>query len=114
MGLQRAIGTFAVDRESEAMVRDVLRAFQDREGQWVSSETIIRLTNKPRTLVQSLLSALTAGFVLDCDGGSPASYRYRPDSILRREVEAFERRAESHSGMLQANVARFRQRYGAQ
>jgi len=109
MSLARALVKLPADRESEALVRDVIQIFRSREGQWVSVQALAEAVGLSALRLGRTLNVLAEQYVLDTD--SSGSYRYLPDSILRREVEAFLRRAESHSGMLQANVAKFRQRY---
>jgi hypothetical protein len=109
MGLARALVKLPADRESEALVRDVIVAFKSREGQWLAREQVAEAVAVSVLRLTRTLDVLAEHFVLETDPSS--GFRYVPDSILRREVEAFLRRAESHSGMLQANVAKFRQRY---
>lgn len=111
MSLRNVLATLPSNRETEALARDVLRLFQDHPNRWWSAEEVTLRLGRSKSEVAPLLAALADGFVLDFDGGQTQSYRYVPDTVVRREVEAFLRRAESHSGMLQANVARFRQRY---
>jgi len=57
-----------------------------------------------------ILCVLAGSYVLSADSDR---YRYHRDTIVDMEIERFLRRAETHNEFVQANVAKFRERYGA-
>lgn len=112
MSLRTALEHLPHDRESQAVVRHVLAMFRRHPGEWIESRNVAAVSGAGDESVRSILSVLAEFFVLDFDDGPPR-YRYRTDRLLELEFDRFERKTECHSGLLQTNVERFRQRYGA-
>lgn len=111
MSLKSALDTLPCDWRTEAGLRDVLYFFAGHDDEWETVERVTSVTALDSHLVERLLAALLSGFVLDFHD-DPPSYRYHPDRPLDIEVRRFLRRADTHAGLLQANVERFRTRYG--
>lgn len=111
MSLRSALEHLPQDRESQAVVRHVLAMFRRHPNEWIESRRVATVSGAPEEAVRSALSVLAEFFVLDFDD-APPRYRYRADSLLELELDRFERKTENHSGVLQNNVEKFRQRYG--
>jgi hypothetical protein len=110
VGLSSALARLHADYTLEAAIRDVLDLFHRHPRERMSAETVARLTGRPVILVQSILTTLSDGFVLDFDT-EPAGYRYVPDTLLEMDIERYLHRVETVNGRLQRDVARFRQRH---
>jgi len=77
----------------------------------VDAPRIAASTGLDAQVVQLVLSALSAGRVLDFVS-DPSGYRMVDDRVLQLEVELFLRPSRSHTGSLQSNVERYRRLYG--
>jgi hypothetical protein len=112
MGLKRVIDTLPGDRETSAALREVVGYLRDHSGQPIDPHRIVRVTGLTEVRVADLMSALAAGFVIDCDG-NPASdpCTFEPDIVLQLEVDRFLRTAGDSADRLQRSVDRFRGRY---
>jgi hypothetical protein len=109
MSLRRALDKLPGDRGTEAAVREVLQLLRVRKGEHLSTDDVSRRVERPLSTISVLLSELADARVLHLDG---TRYAYLSDPVTDLEVERFLRRAESHSVFVQANVAKFRERYG--
>ena len=112
MTLKRALTGLHRDRDSDALLREVLGLFRKRAGEWVDGRTLLGMSDGHSAAVEPLLDVLARSFVLDfdVDGGR---YRMPKDRFLMLEVDGFLRQADARNDHLQANVARFRDRYGS-
>ncbi len=111
MSLRSALEHLPQDRQSQAVVRHVLAMFRRHPDEWIESRNVVMVSGASEELVRSTLTVLAEFFVLDFVDGPPR-YRYRVDRLLELEFDRFDRKTESHSGLLQTNVEKFRQRYG--
>ncbi len=112
MSLRSALGRLPVDRKTESMVREILSFFRRHPDESYSASRISDAAGVSLRSAEEVLEVLVKDFVLDSDGDPPL-YTYHPDRFLELEIEGFIRRAEKHTGMLQSNVEKFRQRHGA-
>ena len=112
MGLARALTLLHGDRGYESVAREVLTVMSsDARPQHTEDGIRHRLPLHDRRSVETVLTALVDGVVLDFDSAA-ASYRYHKDTALDFEVRRFIRRASVHDEGVRTNVDRFRQRYG--
>ncbi|MHB9002482.1 MAG: hypothetical protein ACYC6C_00245 [Coriobacteriia bacterium] len=112
MGLRRAIELLPPDRATEAVLRTIILYCAEHRGEWFDSDRIARLSGTPVERIEYVAAVLCETFVLDC--GPSKSYRYGGDQVTLFEMKRFLRRADMHSGALQTNVERFRDKYGRQ
>lgn len=112
MSLRAALERLPHDRESEVLLRNLLTVLRRHAGEWLQPSEIAPILDSTTDSIGSILEVLGESFVLDFDDGPPR-YVYRKDRMLEIEIERFMRGADSRNGMLQNNVERFRQRYGA-
>lgn len=110
MGLRRAIELLPSDRDTEAALRTIVVFFADHRCEWFEAYQIARASGLAVEQVEQVAGVLCKTFVLDC--GPSKSYRYDGDQVTWFEIERFLKRADRHSGALQTNVERFRDRYG--
>lgn len=111
MSLRSALERLPADRETQAALREILSLFRRNEGEPLSSARVTQVTEMHAAAVEEILGVLRRSFVLD-SCGDPPRYVYRTDGLLELEIDRFMRRAETHSGRLQSNVEKFRNRYG--
>ena len=111
MSLRGALERLPADRGTETAVREILSLMSRREGESFTSAQLASTLELEHRVVVEILDALRLSFVLDSDGDSRA-YVYRSDRLLELEIKRFMRRADSHAGLLQNNVEKFRHRYG--
>lgn len=111
MSLRSALEHLPHDRDSQALVRHMLAMFQRHSGEWIEPHKVAVVLGASEDHTRSVLATLAEFFVLDFDDGPPR-YRYRADRFLDLEIDRFERKTETHTGHLQTNVEKFRQRYG--
>jgi hypothetical protein len=109
VSVNRALERLPGDRATEATVREVLEVMRIHRHETISSHEVARRLERPEHLVSVILSALADAYVLIAEGGQ---YRYDADPLNDMDVERFVRRADSHSRVVQNNVAKFRERYG--
>ena len=112
MSLKSALLLLPLDRETSCATRDVLDLFRRHPDEWFRVAQIAGSVNRSSTLVGDILEVLRGNAVLDFDS-TVRSYRYRRDTLLDIEIDRFVRRVEGGSNVVQSNVERFRQRYGA-
>lgn len=112
MSLRSALEHLPHDRDSQALIRHALGMFRRHPGEWLEPGRVATATGASPERIRSILSVLAEFFVLDFTDGPPR-YQYRQDRLLDMEIDRYDRKAESHSGMLQTNVEKFRQRYGS-
>ncbi|MBE0476901.1 MAG: hypothetical protein IBX62_07390 [Coriobacteriia bacterium] len=113
MTLKRALEGMTRDRVHDAALRDVLALARRHAGEWIDGSRLSAVIEEHGCRCSSMLEALVAAFVLDFDGDA-SRYRMRADRFLFLEIDGFMRAAGGQSDLLQANVARFRQKkYGA-
>lgn len=110
MGLRRAIELLPSDRDTESALRTIILFCADHKGEWFDGSQIARISDLPAEQVDSVAGVLCKTFVLDC--GPSNSYRYGGDQVTWFEMERFLKRADRHSGSLQTNVEKYRDRYG--
>lgn len=110
MGLSRALAELHADRTLHGVVRDVLLLYRDHPLESFTAAEIARRTGRPQSLVEPLLLTLARCFVLDFHS-DPPSFGYKPDAMLKIDVDEYLRRVGSVQGQLQDNVARFRARH---
>lgn len=111
MSLRSALARLPHDRDGEALVRELLKLLRRHPNEWLNPARIANSLDACHETVFSMLEVLADTFVLDFDDGPPR-YRYRADKLTELEIDRYVRRADSHSGMLQSNVEKFRRRYG--
>ena len=109
--LRGALESLSPDRATETAVREILSLMRRRMGETFTARKLSSTLELDHLLVEKVLEALSDGFVLDSDDDSPG-YVYRGDRLLELEIDRFMRRADSHAGLLQTNVEKFRHRYG--
>ncbi len=113
MSLARALSRLPSDRSTEAVVRDLVTVFAHHTGEWLTVDDIARRTGTLMMEARPVLEALHSAYVLDFDE-SVASYRYRYDVGVSIEIDTLIHRTHTVENHAQTNVARFRERYGAQ
>lgn len=113
MSLARALSRLPSDRSTEAVVRDVVTFFVHHTGEWMTVDDVARRTGTLLMESRPVLEALHTAYVLDFDESVPA-YRYRYDVGVSIEIDTFIHRTHTVENHVQTNVARFRERYGAQ
>jgi hypothetical protein len=111
MSLRTALETLPSDRATQTAVREIVAYFSTHPGEWVSCGRVASVTDITDVTVAKVLTVLDRSYVLDSDDDEQ-QYRYENDALLDLEIKRFLRRADSHSGMLQSNVDKFRRRYG--
>jgi hypothetical protein len=109
MGLRRALERLPGDRVTECAVREVLQLFRIHAGEWLSEAEVARRLERPQGVVSDILKELSDGFVLRRDA---ERFAYERDSFTDLEIDRFLKRVDSHSSLVQNNVAKFRERYG--
>ncbi|PKQ29876.1 MAG: hypothetical protein CVT60_03060 [Actinobacteria bacterium HGW-Actinobacteria-10] len=112
MGLRRAIELLPPDRDTEAVLRTIILYCSDHRGEWFDGGRIARIGGYPVERVEHVADVLCETFVLDC--GPSKRYRYDGDQVTFFEMQRFLKRADRHSGVLQTNVEKFRDRFGRQ
>ena len=112
MSLRAALERLPHDRESEALIGEILAMFRRHEGDYFEPRRVAAITNAPEDRIGAYLEVMKTAFVLDFLD-SPPRYAYRTDRLLEIELDRFTRRNDSKSGLLQNNVEKFRQRYGS-
>lgn len=113
MSLARALSRLPSDRSTETVIKDVVTLFVHHAGEWLTVEEVARRTGTLMAEARPVLEALHAAYVLDFD--EPVSaYRYRYDIGVSIEIDTFIHRTHVVENHMQTNVARFRERYGAQ
>ena len=113
MSLKRALATLPDDRESLRATREIV-AFLDRHrGESLDAARIGSAVGVSDVRVESVLSALVNGLVVDCDG-DPLHDRctYAPDAVLNLEVRRFLQASNGFDAGLKRRVDRFRGSYG--
>lgn len=111
MSLRRSLESLPRDRETEFCVRELLLTLRRHQGEWLTAGEVAEMAGVSDRCAGSVLETFAAASVIAREG-SPPRFRFAPDRLLVLEVESFLRRANSHTGMLQDSVARFRERYG--
>ena len=109
MSLNSALGRLPGDRTTETTVREVLELMRIHLDERITAAEVARRLERPESSVSVILSCLSDAYVLRVDGGR---YRYDPDPLNDLDVRRFLARAQTHSQLVQDNVARFRERYG--
>lgn len=109
VSLRKALERLPGDRATEHMVREIVQLLRLRTGEPLSVADIARRLEHPESVVAVVLSELADAFVLRRDG---LRYSYVRDPVVELDVDRFMARAESHSALVQTNVAKFRDRYG--
>lgn len=109
--MRRALDSMPRDRAIDAALRDVLALLRHHAGEWVDGSRLCRVIEEHRCVCSTMLDILVEAFVLDFDGDA-GRYRMPSDRFLFLEIDGFLRRAGCQSDALQANVARFRGRFG--
>jgi len=113
VSLARALSRLPADRSTELVVKDIVTLFAHHTGEWLTVDDVARRTGTLKMEVRPVLEALQAAFVLDFD--EPVSaYRYQYDVGVSIEIDTFLHRTHVVENHAQTNVARFRERYGAQ
>ncbi len=112
VSLRSALERLPSDRETESAVKGVLVYLRSHVGEWFDASRMAACSGVERENAVRILSALADAFVLDFDDTQPR-YRYAGDRLTEIEIERFLRRVDSRSGDVQANVQRFRERYGS-
>lgn len=110
MSLHTALERLPGDRATESTVRDVLEHMRDHAGQWLAGEDIAGRVSRPAPSVGAILTKLAEGQVLM---SRDECFRYERDPIVELDVQRFLRRAQHHTQLVQDNLAKFRNRYGA-
>jgi DNA-binding IclR family transcriptional regulator len=108
VSLDRALGRLPGDRATEHLVREIIQMLRVRPGEPMSAADVARRLERPASSVAVVLLELADAYVLRRDG---LSYSYERDLALELDVDRFMTRAESHSAMSQANIAKFRDRF---
>lgn len=109
MSLRRALERLPGDRVTECAVREVLQLFRIHPGEWLVPSEVGRRLDRPEPLVSGILAQLSEGFVLRSEGDR---YAYERDSFTDMEIDRFLKRVDTHTDLVQSNVAKFRERYG--
>ncbi len=111
MSLRRALEAVPDDRLTRTAARGVVLYLHEHRLLHVDARRIAGSTGLDSQVVQLVLSALTAGRVLDFLS-DPPGYRLVDDRVLRIEVELFLRSSQTHTESLQSNVERYRRQFG--
>lgn len=109
VSLSKALGRLPADRATEHLVREILQTLRVRPGEPLSVADIARRLERPDASVAVVLLELADAFVLRRDG---LRYSYERDFAIDLDVDRFLTRAESHNAAGQANIAKFRDRFG--
>ena len=112
MTLKRALESLPRDRDTDAALRDVLSYLRRHADEWIDHPRVAAVIEKHHCRCATLLETLVRAFVLDFDGDA-GRYRMRADRFLFMEIDGYMRSADDRTDRLQANVARFRKKYGA-
>jgi hypothetical protein len=113
VSLARALSRLPSDRATEAVIKDIVTFLAHHTDEWITLEEVSRRTGTLKAESRPVLEALHAAYVVDFD--EPVSaYRYRYDIGLSIEIDTFLHRTHKVENHVQTNVARFRDRYGAQ
>lgn len=82
-------------------------------GEPVPATRISRSTGLELSRVVPVLTALARYLVIDCDGDpSTKSCTFKPDTVLKLEVERYMRSGSSDTARLQSSLGKFRARLG--
>ena len=111
MTLRKALERIPTDRTTKAALKDALTMIRHHEGEPLSSLGVSEAIGRDPQEVQTLMEVLAESFVLDFDS-TTQRYTYRCDVLVDVEIDRYLRFAHEHSGRVQNNVERFRQRYG--
>ena len=112
VSLRGALERLPSDLETESAVKGVLLCLRNHVGEWFDGSRVAACSGVEQENAVRILGALADAFVLDFDDTQPR-YRYAGDRLTEIEIERFLRRVDSRSGDVQANVQRFRERYGS-
>ncbi len=111
MTLRKALERIPTDRTTKAALKDALTMIRHHEGEPLSSLGVSQAIGRDLRQVETLMDVLAESFVLDFDSATQ-SYTYGRDVLVEVEIDRYLRYAHEHSGRIQNNVERFRQRYG--
>jgi hypothetical protein len=109
VSLRKALEHLPGDRATESLVREIVHLLRVHLGESLSVDEIAKRLERHESTVAVVLSELADAFVLCRDG---LRYSYVRDPIVELDVDRFMARAESHSALVQTNVAKFRGRIG--
>lgn len=112
MTLRGALDQLPADRDTQLALRDILTHLQRHHDQWIARVSVQNAAHGSPSLVDRVLSVLTATNVVDSDG-DPPRFLFKHDRALEFEIERFMRKADTQSTRLRTNVERFRTHYGA-
>jgi len=108
VSLRRALERLPGDRATEHVVREIVQLLRVRAGEPLSAADVARRLECPESAVAVVLSELVDAFVLRRD---ELRYSYVRDPVVDAHIDRFMARVESHSAVVQTNVAKFRDRY---
>jgi hypothetical protein len=111
VSLKSALKMVSDDLATRTAAEGIVRYLHGHRALHVPADRIATATGLDRAKVDTILAALVKGAVLDCVG-DPPSYRFVDDRVLRIETDLFLRPSQSHTGVLQSNVERYRRLYG--
>ncbi len=113
MSLRMALKALPDDRATAHAVHEVIACFTMHVGEPLLASRISRSTALDLDRVVPVLEALAASDVVDCDGSpSRGSCTFEPDAVLRLEVERYVRAGGPDVTRTQANLGKFRSRFG--
>jgi hypothetical protein len=111
VSLRKALAALPDDRTTRSALHGVVSYLDTHRDVPFELSGITRGTGLDDVRVESVLRALAAAFVIDCDGDPRStSCTYKPDSVLSLEVRQFLRNSGGGDARLQRGVDRFRGR----
>lgn len=112
VSLAKALSRLPQDTATEIAVRDVLALLLGHRETWLTAGEIGARSGHAIEAVSPILESLAQGYVVRVDGAQPPAYRFDGDIGVALEIDSFVRRVRAEHVHAQANVARFRRRYG--
>ena len=114
MSLRTALATLPDDRNTAAVIREVVAFFSAHPHTGISMERVVKATAIAYERVEPVVCALCSASVLHCDGDARLhDCSFDPDHVLTLEIERFLRTSGAPNMRLQASVGRYRNRFGS-
>jgi len=113
VSLRTALAGLPDDRATTHATREVIACFAMHIGEPLPATRVSRSTGLDISRVEPVLAALAKSVVIDCDGDpSLGSCTFKPDAVLKLEVERYLRQGGSDTARMQSSIGKFRSRLG--
>lgn len=109
--MARALESLSADRATASAARSVVRFLDAHRREQIGLDRIARATGADTDVVRTVMSALQAGYVIDC-GGPEGPCTFDPSPVLEIEVSRYLRTSSAPTSTLRESTDRFRNRYG--